>query len=71
MLRINNKEILDTIHEKYPDLVITKIYSDKEQVIIQGQDEEAFKNIKKGVISKSTQSSIDYFHYGLWYKFRG
>jgi len=55
ILRINNKEILDTIHEKYPDLVITKIYSDKEQVIIQGQDEEAFKNIKKGVISKSTQ----------------
>ncbi|MDC0120122.1 DEAD/DEAH box helicase family protein [Flavobacteriaceae bacterium] len=55
MLRINNKEILDGIHEKYPDLVITKIYSDKEQVIIQGQDEEAFKNIKKGVISKSTQ----------------
>lgn len=55
MLRINNKEILDTIHEKYPDLVITKIYSDKEQVIIQGQDEEAFKNIKKGIISKSTQ----------------
>ena len=34
MLRINNKEILDAIHEKYPDLVITKIYSDKEQVII-------------------------------------
>ena len=55
MLRINNKEILDGIHERYPDLVITKIYSDKEQVIIQGQDEEAFKNIKKGVISKSTQ----------------
>ena len=55
MLRINNKEILDFIHERYPDLVITKIYSDKEQVIIQGQDEEAFKNIKKGVISKSTQ----------------
>ena len=55
MLRINNKEILDGIHERYPDLVITKIYSDKEQVIIQGQDEEAFKNIRKGVISKSTQ----------------
>ena len=55
IIRINNKEILDAIHERYPDLVITKIYSDKEQVIIQGQDEEAFKNIKKGVISKSTQ----------------
>jgi len=55
IIRINNKEILDAIHERYPDLVITKIYSDKEQVIVQGQDKEAFKNIKKGVISKSTQ----------------
>ena len=55
IIRINNKEILDAIHERYPDLVVTKIYSDKEQVIIQGQDEEAFKNIKKGIISKSTQ----------------
>ncbi|GEM_PF-2095998 len=55
ILRINNKDALDTIHERHPDLVVSKIYSDKEQVVIKGQDEEAFKKLKKGMISKTTE----------------
>ena len=55
IIRINNKEILDKIQDLFPDIKITKLYSDKEVVILEGQDEKLYKEAKRGVISKTTE----------------
>lgn len=55
ILRINNKEQLDRIQELHTNLKITKLYSENEVVLLEGQDEETYREAKSGVISKETE----------------
>lgn len=56
MVRVNNKNILDALHEEFKNCKnIVKVYSDSDNILFEGQDIEQVEQMRRGIVPEGVE----------------